>query len=123
MRYVSARRREKTDAIANRWNARHIRTILASNLNSPQRIDLTPFDYRTNFFFLYFFRQGDITMKRLTTSLIACIAFCASGFAVAQEEQPVSEHLKPYGPMLGTWVHEGPLMEDLEGHCQKGHTI
>lgn len=59
-------------------------------------------------------------MKRLTVMLIAGAAILAGGFAVGQEPGPGFEHLKPYGPMLGTWRYEGPLLEELPGIAEKG---
>jgi hypothetical protein len=44
----------------------------------------------------------------------------ACGVTFAQDEPgPNFEHLKPYGPMIGTWRYEGPLLEDVPEFAEK----
>jgi hypothetical protein len=47
------------------------------------------------------------------------IAVVAVGFACGQQPQQPNEHLKGYGPFIGTWRYEGPLLEDLPGVAAK----
>ena len=57
-------------------------------------------------------------MKSIVTALTV-VLLC--GVTYAQDEPgPGFEHLKGYGPMLGTWRYEGPLQEDLAGVAEKG---
>lgn len=59
-------------------------------------------------------------MKKFIIAIAVVVA--ASGFLRGQEEVvgPNFEHLKGYGPMIGTWRYEGPLLEDLPGIAEKG---
>ncbi len=44
----------------------------------------------------------------------------ASGFAVGREPTQPNEHLKGFGPFIGTWRYEGPLPEEVPGVMKKG---
>lgn len=48
----------------------------------------------------------------------AAVALSGSAFA-AQPEQP-NEHLKGFGPFIGTWRYEGPSPEEVPGFVEKG---
>ena len=57
-------------------------------------------------------------MKKILFSLVVFAISC--GVSYGQEEPAaVSEHLKCFGPFLGNWRYEGPLLEDLEGMAEK----
>ena len=60
-------------------------------------------------------------MKRLTTLLIAvAVVFCC-GFAWGQQAGPAPpDVMKPFGPMIGTWRYEGPLLESVPDMAEKG---
>jgi hypothetical protein len=62
-------------------------------------------------------------MKRFTILLVTVALLFTSGLANGQDASQVSEHLKPYGPMLGTWRYEGPLQEDVAGIAEKGSKL
>ena len=63
-------------------------------------------------------------MKHVSMTLIAATIVLTCGLSYGQEEPgPNFEHLKSYGPMLGTWRYEGPLLEDLPGIAEKGPKI
>ncbi|MCS7466122.1 hypothetical protein NZK35_05470 [Stieleria sp. ICT_E10.1] len=58
-------------------------------------------------------------MKSIVTALTVVLLLC--GVTYGQDGPgPSFEHLKGYGPMLGTWQYEGPLQEDLAGVAEKG---
>ena len=58
-------------------------------------------------------------MNRIIVSLSVVVAVC--GISLAQEEPGKNfERLKPYGPMIGTWRYEGPLIEDVPDFAEKG---
>ena len=58
-------------------------------------------------------------MKSIVTVLTVVLLLC--GVTHGQEEPgPGFEHLKGFGPILGTWRYEGPLQEDLAGVAEKG---
>lgn len=58
-------------------------------------------------------------MKSIVTALTFVLLAC--GVTYGQDEPgPGFEHLKGYGPKIGTWRYEGPLQEDLEGVAEKG---
>jgi hypothetical protein len=58
-------------------------------------------------------------MKTIVTALTLIVLAC--GVTYAQDEPgPGFEHLKVYGPFIGTWRYEGPLLEDLEGIAEQG---
>jgi hypothetical protein len=61
-------------------------------------------------------------MKKIILSLIVFALSCGVSYG---QEQPatVSEHLKCFGPFLGNWRYEGPLLEDVEGMAEKGTKI
>jgi hypothetical protein len=44
------------------------------------------------------------------------------GSAIARGGEP-NEHLKGYGPMIGTWRYEGPLLEDVPDVAEKGSKL
>jgi hypothetical protein len=52
--------------------------------------------------------------------LTAVAVVLVSGLAYGQEPDPGFEHLKNYGPMMGTWRYEGPLLEDVPDFADKG---
>lgn len=58
-------------------------------------------------------------MKRIITTLTVVVLACSSAYG-QDEPGPNFEHLKPYGPMLGTWRYEGPLLEDVPDIAKKG---
>lgn len=66
-------------------------------------------------------------MRGLTicVSLALAAVVLTSGVSFGQEETvgPNFEHLKGYGPMIGTWRYEGPLLEDLPGIAEKGSDL
>lgn len=58
-------------------------------------------------------------MKFVATTLAAL--FLAGAVSQGQETPgPNFEHLKLYGPTIGTWRYEGPLLEDMPGLANKG---
>jgi hypothetical protein len=58
-------------------------------------------------------------MKQILVTLTVLLLTC--GVTYGQEEPgPGFEHLKAYGPMLGTWQYEGPLLEDVPGIAEQG---
>lgn len=58
-------------------------------------------------------------MYRIVTALT--MIACTCGLTFGQEEPgPNFEHLKSYGPFIGTWRYEGPLLEDVPGFAEKG---
>jgi hypothetical protein len=58
-------------------------------------------------------------MKRVVIAMTAVVITC--GVSLGQDEPgPNFEHLKAYGPMIGTWRYEGPLLEDVPGMAEKG---
>jgi hypothetical protein len=59
-------------------------------------------------------------MKLLTATLAAVAVFLTGGLVNAQQTGPDFEHLKGYGPMIGTWRYEGPLLEDVPDMAKKG---
>ena len=65
------------------------------------------------------FTLGANTMKRLMSTLIAVAVVLNSGLAYGQDASPPSEHLKPFGPMIGTWRYEGPMLEAIPGFAEK----
>jgi len=54
--------------------------------------------------------------------LIPCaIVVLVCGVSYGQEEPgPNFEHLKCFGPLLGTWRYEGPLLENVPDIAEKG---
>lgn len=55
-------------------------------------------------------------------TLTAVVLTC--GVSYAQEEVgPNFEHLKGYGPMIGTWRYEGKLQEDIPDIAEKGSDL
>jgi hypothetical protein len=58
-------------------------------------------------------------MKQILVTLTVLLLTC--GVTYGQDEPgPGSEHLKAYGPMLGTWRYKGPLLEDVPGIAEQG---
>jgi hypothetical protein len=58
-------------------------------------------------------------MKQIVTVLTVLLFAC--GVSYGQDEPgPGFEHLKGYGPLLGTWRYEGPELEDVPGIAEKG---
>lgn len=57
--------------------------------------------------------------------LALTVVVLPNGASFGQEEVvgPNLEHLKGYGPMIGTWRYEGPLLEDLPGIAEKGSDL
>ena len=49
-------------------------------------------------------------MKRFAIVTLTA-AVIASGIAYGQEPQQPNEHLKGFGPFIGKWRHEGPVLE------------
>lgn len=63
-------------------------------------------------------------MKRATTLLAAAIVVFATNATFAQDEPgPGFEHLKVYGPLIGTWRYEGPLLEDVNNVDDEGAEV
>ncbi len=65
-------------------------------------------------------------MRGLTLCVALTIGVVpASGVSFGQEEVvgPNFEHLKGYGPMIGTWRYEGPLLEDVPDMAEKGSDL
>jgi hypothetical protein len=61
-------------------------------------------------------------MKSIVTTLTVILLTC--GVTYGQDEPgPGFEHLKCYGPFIGTWRYEGPVLEDLPGIAEKGTKI
>jgi hypothetical protein len=58
-------------------------------------------------------------MKRIITTLTAVLLACGALYG-QDEPGPSFEHLKPYTPMIGTWLYEGPLLEDVPDYAEKG---
>ena len=58
-------------------------------------------------------------MKSLVTALTVVLLVCSVTYG-QDEPGPGFEHLKAYGPMLGTWRYEGPLLEDVPDIAEKG---
>lgn len=53
--------------------------------------------------------------------LALTLVLLPSGVTFGQEKVgPNFEHLKGYGPMIGTWRYEGPLLEDVPDIAKKG---
>ncbi|TWU34851.1 hypothetical protein [Novipirellula artificiosorum] len=49
------------------------------------------------------------------------VVFLTCGVTYGQDEPgPGFEHLKCYGPFIGTWRYEGPLLEELPDIAKKG---
>jgi hypothetical protein len=61
-------------------------------------------------------------MTRLAATFFAVAFLFAPAVAVAQESE-VPEQLKPYGPLLGTWRYEGPLLETVPDFGKKGEEL
>jgi len=60
-------------------------------------------------------------MKRLTALLIAVAVVFSCGFAWGQQAGPAPpDALTPFGPIIGTWRYEGPLLESVPGTAEKG---
>jgi hypothetical protein len=59
-------------------------------------------------------------MKRITATLIAIVVSFSCGLVYAQQAKSPPEHLKPFGPMIGTWRYEGPLLEAIPDIAEKG---
>lgn len=62
-------------------------------------------------------------MRCLTSRVFLSLAAAVltTGVTFGQEEVgPNFEHLKGYGPMIGTWRYEGPLLEDVPDIAKKG---
>ena len=57
-------------------------------------------------------------MKRFAMA-ITCVVL-ASGFSYGQESVKPNPNLKCYGPFLGTWLYEGPLLETVPDTADKG---
>ncbi len=58
---------------------------------------------------------------RTTTTLFAVATIFASGLAVGQEEPgPNYQHLKPMAWMVGEWVYDTELPEDVPGMGKEG---
>ena len=58
-------------------------------------------------------------MKLLTATLTTVAVFFTGGLVNGQQTGPDLEHLKGYGPMLGTWRYEGPLLEDVHADFRR----
>ena len=57
-------------------------------------------------------------LSALTVVLLAC------GVTYGQDEPgPGFEHLKCYGPFIGTWQYEGPSLEDVPDIAKKGTNV
>ncbi|MCS7469975.1 hypothetical protein NZK35_25270 [Stieleria sp. ICT_E10.1] len=56
------------------------------------------------------------------TSLTALLLACTVSYG-QDEPEPVSEHLKCFGPFIGNWQYEGPMQEDFEGIAEEGTRI
>lgn len=58
-------------------------------------------------------------MKRIVCALT--LVALTYGLSSGQEEPgPNFEHLKGFGPYIGTWKYEGPLLEELPDFGEKG---
>ena len=57
--------------------------------------------------------------------LALTVVVLSNGASFGQEKVvgPNFEHLKGYGPMIGTWRYEGPLLEDLPGIAEQGSDL
>ncbi|MCS7469974.1 hypothetical protein NZK35_25265 [Stieleria sp. ICT_E10.1] len=61
-------------------------------------------------------------MKSIVTALIFVLVAC--GVTDAQDEPgPGFEHLKCYGPFIGTWRYEGPLLKSVPDIAEKGTKV
>lgn len=59
-------------------------------------------------------------MKSIGTALTLVLLACGLSYGQETEPGPGFEHLKCYGPFLGTWRYEGPLEEELPDMAKKG---
>ncbi len=58
-------------------------------------------------------------MKRFAVVVLTACAI-VSGVVCGQEPQQPNEHLKGFGPLIGKWRYEGPLLEGVPGVAEKG---
>lgn len=58
-------------------------------------------------------------MKRIIAVLATVVVTCGVSYGQDKTGQD-SDHLKDFGPMIGTWRYEGPLLEDEPGIAEKG---
>ena len=61
-------------------------------------------------------------MRQIVAALTVVLLTCGVTFG-QDEPGPGFEHLKSYGPFVGTWRHEGPSPEDVPGIAEKGTEI
>ncbi len=59
-------------------------------------------------------------MKKIVTALTVILLACGVSYGQEAEPGPSFEHLKSYGPFIGTWRCEGPLLEDVPDFGEKG---
>ena len=61
-------------------------------------------------------------MKKIVFPLLVLVLTC--GVTSGQEvPAAASTHLKCFGPFIGNWRYEGPLLEDLEGMAEKDRKL
>jgi len=113
---VDRRRMERPDAeMVRRMRAN--RSRVNYRLTVTHRLCLNQFP--TGMLFDFHKHLEEVTMKRTIVTLTAFVLACS--VALAQDEPvPNFEHLNPYGPMLGTWRYEGPMLEDVPDFGTKG---
>ena len=59
-------------------------------------------------------------MKPVVTVLTFVLLACGVSYGQETEPGPGFEHLKCYGPFIGTWRYEGPLLEEVPDIAEKG---
>ncbi len=65
-------------------------------------------------------------MAKLVTATLVVFAVlfaCGISYGAEQKGPPPNEHLKCYGPFIGVWRYEGPLLEDVPDMAKKGSTF
>ncbi|TWU34845.1 DUF1579 family protein [Novipirellula artificiosorum] len=61
-------------------------------------------------------------MRQIVAALTVVLLTC--GVTYGQDESgPGFEHLKSYGPMIGTWQYDGPSLQDVPGIAKKGTKV
>jgi hypothetical protein len=58
-------------------------------------------------------------MKRIVMSMTGIVLACGITFG-QDTTNPNADKLKCYGPFIGTWRYEGPMLEDIPGLGEKG---
>jgi hypothetical protein len=61
-------------------------------------------------------------MKRLAITMTFLVVSCCVSYG-QEATGPNSEHLNCFGPMIGTWQYEGPLLDTVPDFAEKGTKI